>query len=151
MKVPFDFDKDGNCRTYIYVDETDSGLLYGVLPNTWMPDLINHGWGNGYVFIPFYHEYYGASLDSDINLEVHGGITYEEFHDIDGMKYKVIGFDSSHHGDNDINRPIEWVVDETLRLLEQVDKPALFGEVGRRYKNLKKIYGKDAHFSDGKP
>lgn len=75
------------------------------------------GWGNGYVLLPTNHPFYGIDYD-DINVRVHGGLTYGQkfdssnfFNQIKGLKYFgdlteenckkfegywMIGFDTAH-------------------------------------------------------
>jgi len=51
---------------------------------------------NGYIYLPPSHPWYKKGYD-DIDVEVHGGITYAEL-DKD-TNYWCIGFDTNHYGD----------------------------------------------------
>ena len=81
-----------------------------------MDGFLQRGWGNGYVMIPEGHQYYGKSYD-DIDVSVHGGLTYGSFED-DG-KYWV-GFDTSHYGDDLKRWPKSAVFEETMMLFNQI-------------------------------
>lgn len=78
------------------------------------------------------YEDYDNSLDSKV--DVHGGITFDgNFDETDSIipiteipadwwKYRIIGFDCANFGDTEENCPFEFVREETLRLLKQIDK-----------------------------
>ena len=93
---------------------------------TWLPG-IEHGWGNGYVILPEEHPYYGKEYD-DINVDVHGGLTFSEsakdldWPEIDAKDKKgwVIGFDTAHYGDSIYTWPIYKVEEELKRLAKQL-------------------------------
>lgn len=102
-----------------------------VKENTWLTrDLIDFGWGNGYVLIPEGHPLHGKHYD-DIDVDVHGGLTFSELVD-DELIEKwdklteadkgmwMIGFDTAHYRDNLHTCPKEYVEAEAERLLEQV-------------------------------
>lgn len=97
--------------------------------------IINTGWGSGYVLIPPNHKAYGLSMD-DLNtiIDVHGGITFHQpvksltndrwwFH-FDRNKYinhYLLGFDTAHYGDNLENWSKEHVIEETKKLVKQLN------------------------------
>jgi hypothetical protein len=98
------------------------------------------GWGNGYVLLPKFHPFYGVDYD-DIDVNIHGGLTFgqkfdggyflewvegveidgditlDNFNDFDG--YWIIGFDTSHYGDNSYICSKSYVLNETNDLLDQ--------------------------------
>lgn len=98
------------------------------------------GWGNGYVLIPNKHPFYNLYHD-DIDISIHGGLTYSKLfnpekylkcfneYDYDGdvtldninmfNDYWIIGFDTAHYGDNEINCTKEFVMRESKNLLNQ--------------------------------
>lgn len=95
--------------------------------NTWLIG-INCGWGNGYVIIPPKHPLNGVPY-KDINVEVHGELTFSE--KADDLKDWpeitkedkggwVVGFDTAHIRDTLTNWPKESVEKETKRLLKQI-------------------------------
>ena len=91
------------------------------------------GWGNGYVIIPKGHELHGKHYD-DINVDVHGGLTYSDkltediasmFFPKDDLKDDIggwlVGFDCAHYGDTLETCPKEYVESETEKLREQLE------------------------------
>lgn len=72
---------------------------------TWMPNYIA-GWGNGYVLLPKGHPAHGLDYD-DINVEVHGGLTYAEpanQTNFEGLTDEdregwIVGWDTAHYRD----------------------------------------------------
>lgn len=84
----------------------------------------------GYVTIPEGHNCFGIGYD-DIPVEVHGGLTYSEYHD-DRKKYTV-GFDTAHAGDRSSNEhdrdghfwTLEEMIKETNELAESLNKVTL--------------------------
>jgi hypothetical protein len=56
-----------------------------------------HGSLNGYVAIPKGHRVWGKSYGDDVDIDVHGGLTYAE-EDKETGEW-VFGFDCSHGGD----------------------------------------------------
>lgn len=79
------------------------------------------GWGNGYVCIPKGHPLYEKPYSEIDNIEIHGGLTYSQ---MEG-EWWVIGFDTCHSGDDETTCPLEYVLNETKSLLEQVEKLSL--------------------------
>ena len=106
----------------------DSELKYFINPITWGPTSFEHGYACGYVAIPKGHKYYGVDYD-DIDVDVHGGLTHsalvvgDENYDVfkDYVGYWVVGFDTCHAGDNLINCSKEFVIEESKRLLNQLN------------------------------
>lgn len=96
-----------------------------VKKNTWMQGR-NTGWGNGYVVIPKGHKCHGKDYD-DIDVEVHGGLTFSDAADdikdwpeiIEEDKGGwVIGFDTAHY-DDDLNKwPNAKLVMEEAEILK---------------------------------
>lgn len=98
------------------------------------------GWGNGYVLLPPNHPFYGKDYD-DLAITAHGGLTFgskfdseyflewikdlqiegdvnvENFQNFDD--YWMIGFDTGHYGDDIINCPLQYVINETENILYQ--------------------------------
>ena len=95
------------------------------------------GYANGYVAVPKDHPYYGKDYD-DIEINIHGGLTFsnsgsyilkewENIEMIEGTSRDlenswVFGFDTCHCGDNLNIWPIEAVIEETLRLKNQLEE-----------------------------
>jgi len=101
---------------------------------------LDFGWGNGYVLLPFKHPFYNVHYD-DIDINIHGGLTYSNKFDssnflkwienlkidgdvtIDNFKtfenYWMIGFDTSHYGDDINSCPKYYVMNEVENLLDQ--------------------------------
>lgn len=100
------------------------------------------GYANGYVAIPPEHPCHGKDYD-EIDVDVHGGLTFGERIDILRVvswpqndvemlnaddysdipdDYYVVGFDTLHAGDNESNCDREYCVNETLSLMEQLEK-----------------------------
>lgn len=101
-----------------------------ILENTWLTrGLIDFGWGNGYVIIPKDHKLHGVHYD-DINVDVHGGLTFSELVDTQMMeKFGLdtedigkwcVGFDTAHYSDNLLNWSKERVKEETEYLFQQL-------------------------------
>jgi len=108
-----------------------------IIKNTWA-DCVEHGWGNGYVILPKGHQFHGVDYDH-IHVQVHGGLTCSEVLTKELLKrFKespeaetselseddigswVVGFDTCHFQDNQINWPKEKVLEETIRLESQL-------------------------------
>lgn len=98
--------------------------------NNWL--YTNHGWGNGYVLIPEGHPLHGKPYD-DIEVDVHGGLTFSELVDEDMINHWgekllskediggwLVGFDTAHYSDNMCNWPKEAVQAEANRLRDQL-------------------------------
>lgn len=103
-----------------------------ILKNTWLTrEFIEFGWGNGYVIIPKEHKLHGVHYD-DINVYVHGGLTFSELVDLEiietfGLDIEdegkwCVGFDTAHYNDNLLNWSKERVEEETQYLKEQLLK-----------------------------
>lgn len=103
-----------------------------ILENTWLTrGLMDFGWGNGYVLIPIGHKLHGKHYD-DINVSVHGGLTYSELiteeiikHfglDVEDIGKWAIGFDTVHYGDSLDVWTKEKVEEETDNLLKQLQE-----------------------------
>jgi len=78
------------------------------------------GWGNGYVGVPEGHPWFGVPYD-EINVGVHGGLTYGSDHfprkeepKKDGLWW--VGFDTRHYNDDFDRWPKEAVREETQYL-----------------------------------
>jgi len=123
------------------------------------------GWGNGYVLLPPNHPFYGIDYDN-IPVNVHGGLTYGQKFDsknfsewlrnlksfgdltLDNCKkfdgYWMIGFDTAHFGDNEINCSRNFVSNEVADLLEQclddkIEGISKYKTIYLRKKKLEKI------------
>jgi hypothetical protein len=107
-------------------------MKYIVVENTWIKGM-NKGWGNGYVLIPEGHPDHGKPYD-DIDVDVHGGLTYAELCDdemierwpVGGLIAEedkgcwVVGFDTCHYSDTPGKWPKEAVEMEAERLRDQL-------------------------------
>ena len=98
--------------------------------NTWLADeILDRGWGNGYVVVFKGHPAYGKHYD-EIDVDIHGGVTFSESsNDIDWPEITeemrdgwVIGFDTAHYSDNMERWPKEEVKIETEYLKSQLVK-----------------------------
>jgi hypothetical protein len=109
----------------------------------------DQGWGNGYVLLPKGHKYHGISYD-EIDLDVHGGLTYSEHISKDFLKRSdltddeieqidldswCIGFDTAHYGDNEHNCPESYVENQCLHLKSQLGKKNLHQLIKQVLKN----------------
>jgi len=89
-------------------------------------NLIDRGWGNGYVVLPPDHPWFGLDYDQ-IDVDVHGGLTFGKMTtnltwgeiEPNWLNCYIIGFDTAHYQDNLDEWPKERVIEETLRLKEQ--------------------------------
>lgn len=103
-----------------------------VKKNTWARPPITTGWGNGYVVIPESHPLYGVDYMSIHELmpelSIHGGLTFSR--PTSSLKswgipkdYKgwVVGFDTAHCWDTLNTCPKSFVLNETLKLKEQLE------------------------------
>ena len=97
-----------------------------LVPITWLPTIIPHGYGCGYIGVPPEHPWYGKHYDDLPNVGVHGGLTYSNNnvnHQLpDG--YWWIGFDTAHYGDNIQNCDEQYCLHqiELLKLQEWLRK-----------------------------
>ena len=118
------------------MEKTDEIIVF-VRKNTWLDNVIEHGWGNGYVAIPKSHPIFNKLPKdyNEIDVDIHGGLTFgEEATFIDGeitpiignviidKPYFVIGFDTVHFGDNMYKWTKEKVIEETKNLYDQILK-----------------------------
>ncbi len=94
--------------------------------NTWLKDygrIFSHGWGNGYVLIPKDNPLHGKHY-YDINVNVHGGLTFSELVDEDMIEIWgldpedlgswCVGFDTAHLADN----PLTWTKESVMKETE---------------------------------
>lgn len=86
---------------------------------------------NGYVVIPLGHRLYRKYYD-DINLEVHGGLTFSGDNFIQENGEYMIGFDTGHHkdlipnweythGPTETYRSFDYVKTEIEKMIEQIE------------------------------
>lgn len=94
------------------------------------------GEANGYVAVPPEHPLYGKDFNDIDDINVHGGLTcsgHISEYFMEDMEFIsdatevpsgwwILGFDTMHDGDNNVNWPKERVKEETLRLQEQLEK-----------------------------
>lgn len=107
------------------------------------PILNERGWGNGYLVFdrshPLHQKHYDFLNDSD-HMNPHGGWTYSDMAGMHMLKSKtrltsindeelklndddwIIGFDTSHFGDNRYNWSKEMVIDHTTELKNYYSK-----------------------------
>lgn len=97
----------------------DNGIVTYTVENTWIT-YMPCGWGNGYVGLPDGHKHYGANYD-DVPVQVHGGLTFGQEEEIDGVKYWVLGFDTAHWQDTLESCPESYVIAETESLYNQLN------------------------------
>jgi hypothetical protein len=105
------------------------------------PSMLEFGWGNGYILLPTNHPLYKKPYDDINDIRVHGGLTYGQLFNsdsflkwIDGLSidgdvtldnyekfnnYWMIGFDTSHYGDNKENCNKEYVIRQSEYLIDQ--------------------------------
>jgi len=105
------------------------------------PLIMEFGWGNGYILLPTNHPLYEVSYDDMNTISVHGGLTYGRFFDSDSFlnwtegleidgdvtkenykkfnNYWIVGFDTSHYGDNKENCTKKYVTMQTEEFIEQ--------------------------------
>jgi hypothetical protein len=122
--------------TLIIENHLKKSMMISGLPKHYF----EYGWGNGYVLLPKNHPFYKVHYDN-INVYAHGGLTYSELFkseyflkwienlEFDGDvtyenfkffdDYWVIGFDTSHYGDNEYNCHKSYVMNETIDLMNQ--------------------------------
>ena len=95
---------------------------------SWMPSKFRFGWGNGYVVIPQGHPAHGKDF-TDIKVLVHGGLTFsvnaDNLQDWPSLIEEdkgcwVVGFDTSHSGDNIKNCNKKYVLAQTENLRNQL-------------------------------
>ena len=95
--------------------------------NTWIPQELKRGWGNGYVALPRRHPYFGLGyeeINEKLEYYVHGGLTFSSSSDdiqgweeVTGMNDMwIIGWDTAHYGDTIENWSRERVVRENQML-----------------------------------
>lgn len=103
--------------------------------NTWLDRgwLTDFGWGNGYVLIPEGHPLHGKHYHDIENIDVHYGLTFStlvtdkliercpELTEEDKGMW-VVGFNTTHYGDNLAVWPKARVQQETDHLLKQLQK-----------------------------
>ena len=84
-------------------------------------NVMDNGWGNGYVKIIPSHKHHGKGYD-DIDVRVHGGLTFSEVipNGDEWPEGHWVGFDTSHTGDNKYRWTKESVLDETKDLFSQL-------------------------------
>lgn len=103
--------------------ESKNNLIAFIREITWTKNWTfksEHGWGNGYVALPSTHPFYGLDYN-EINehVNVHGGLTFSGSYTYEDKVYWLIGFDTMHGFDNPEDSNKEYVIAETLDLLEQ--------------------------------
>ena len=97
------------------------------------------GWGNGYVIIPIGHHLHGKHYNMLNNhIDVHCGLTYSNILNGENLKAFginenhlgkwMVGFDTCHSGDNEINWSEENVKIETEKLKDQLMSLQPIGE-----------------------
>lgn len=109
-------------------------LQYHIIRNTWLREIL-HGWGNGYVALPDTHRMFGISYDN-IPVSVYGGLTFASYIKDELHAFKcgfpasfaghyVVGFDTSHGGDSEDICTIEYLLQQTKSLAEQLEALAI--------------------------
>ena len=78
--------------------------------------VISHGWGFGYVGIPSWHPYYKMDFN-EIPIDCHGGLTYGNLDEDENLW--VIGFDTSHSGDDKKKCTKKFVKENCLSIIDQ--------------------------------
>lgn len=102
-----------------------------IIENTWLPkgDIIDCGWGNGYVLIPEGHPLWGKHYE-EIDINIHGGLTFSDYIDehmveewnldTEDVGSWCVGFDTCHYKDTLLKWPKERVIEETEKLKKQI-------------------------------
>ena len=109
-----------------------------IVPNDWFNSSIpRHGEYNGYVAVPPTNRYHGKSwAEMDEYVDVHGGMTFSEpaykpfTNEVEfitdnteiGDDWWIFGFDTLHPYDNGQNWNRDAVIEETLRLKQQLEE-----------------------------
>lgn len=108
-------------------------LKWFTVENTWF-NLRETGWGNGYIILPKGHKYHGKHYDN-IPIKAHGGLTFAESASLNMTNSYwdytniplirkddwIIGFDTSHSGDNKHVQHERFVEDECKRIIKQLE------------------------------
>ena len=91
-----------------------------LIPMTWLPDSIPHGYACGYVGVPPDHPWYKKDYD-DIEVDVHGGLTWSDnsVGDEPANELWWVGFDPAHYGDTQENCNEQYCLKEVEKLKQQ--------------------------------
>lgn len=85
------------------------------------------GWGCGYILIPLGHKFLRVSKDESQNYDddfnwgylqipnFSQEITLDEIKEVNGKKYRILGFDTAHSYNND-SHDYEWVLSQALEM-----------------------------------
>ena len=83
----------------------------------------------GYVYIPQGHPCFDKFCE-DIDVQIHGGLTYSGLTKLNGIDYYIVGFDCAHYGDiipehdyifeGSTYKDYNFVKQETIQLAEQL-------------------------------
>lgn len=163
----FKLDKNVPLRSITLLDLPDSGSK---VVGYFLTDLVKYpsfdptmrGRYNGYVILGKNHPFSGTR-DIIGNYDVHGGITFaNKLKDFNLDPYPelwayadnwVVGFDTAHAGDNAENWGLDKTVDETIKLLQLMNKVEDYIEVDLRSINKTiffKVKGhKNVYYYDG--
>lgn len=79
----------------------------------------DRGHFNGYVALCENHPDYGKDYD-DIDVEVHGGLTFSQEVEYQNEKYWVVGFDTAHLNDTSKYWTRERTLEEVHKLYQQM-------------------------------
>lgn len=77
---------------------------------------ITYGWGNGYIGLPWWHPYYKIDFN-DIPIVCHGLLTFSQLDEDEDLW--IIGFDTSHLGDNKDYCSKEYVTKQCKYIVKQ--------------------------------
>lgn len=76
-------------------------------------------WYCAYIQLPVHYIFYDAQCD--LNLDVHGGITYTGFSSrFDGHEHYYVGWDYNHYGDWFIEWNTNMIESECMSAIEQL-------------------------------
>lgn len=93
-----------------------NGVITYTIENTWFPrNIINCGWGNGYICLPKDHPRYGLDYD-DIAHPPNQEWTYSQEESLPNEEgvietYWVFGFDTAHYDQDLFNWPESRVIE----------------------------------------
>lgn len=100
-----------------------------LIPITFLPPSVTHGYANGYVGVPEGHPWFGRHYDA-VDVSIHGGLTYGRNHlpviekdggpVIDGLYW--FGFDTCHYDDNQFNCDETYCKNEVESLRKQAEE-----------------------------
>lgn len=92
-------------------------ILTLLKPIDWLHNSIPHGYGNGYIGLPKEHPWFGKEYD-ELDVDVHGGLTFSDYRPETGRDIWWIGFDTAHYMDDKYNCSKTYC-EQQIELLKQ--------------------------------